>query len=322
MRSTRMLGLAAVAVVMLVAVLPAKAITERADRSDSLYLKLATQSSFAPVGQFSFSTSSGNYLASGSLIGNNWVLTAAHVVDQATALNFSINGHSYNASRWIANPGWDPNNLLNGYDLGLVQLSSAVKGITPATLYTGTSEIGSTATIVGYGMTGTGNTGAIKYDGKKRAGQNVIDTLYAGSGADARLLLTDFDNPKNIRDSSMGSNKPLDLEGMIASGDSGGGLFISSGGQYQLAGVTSFCWGLLDRKPNSDYGDVGGFSRVSAFTSWINSNIFAAPTSTFAQADTGTLALKDTAVTPEPATLALLAVGLGGMLFRRRHSGK
>lgn len=286
----------------------ALAVTIRADRSDSQYVSLGASSIYASVGRFDGRMGNSGFIASGTLIAPDWVLTAAHVVDKATSLNFSIGGATYTGSSWTAYSGWN-GDLMAGYDIGLVHLNSSVN-VKPASLYTGTSELRQTATFVGYGMTGTGITGATKLDGKKRAGQNVID-----GAQNARLLLSDFDNPNSRRDNYFGSATPLNLEGLIAPGDSGGGVFITTKAGTFLAGVNSFgaAW---DGKVNSDYGDLCGYTRVSAFNSWIASVIGGSTSSSMSNVAMNAASFRafNTVDVPEPSTVCLLVSG-GLLLF-------
>jgi hypothetical protein len=302
----RQLGLLLGTFAILLAHGSAPAGTIRHDRSDSQYLALGAGADYLSVGRFQGSTGTSNYSASGTLIAPDWVLTAGHVVDAAQSLIFTLNGTRYSATNWVANPQWK-GDLLAGYDIGLVHLSSPVTNVQPATRYTGTSEVGRVGTAVGYGMTGTGLTGTTIFDGQKRGEQNVIDKLQ-----NSRLFLSDFDSPSKRTESKMGSNRPLDLEGLIGPGDSGGGVFINVGGKAYLAGVNSFA-GAYDGKVDSDYGDISGHVRVSAFNSWIDSVIGMKPVVSAAAPQSASIN-----AVPEPATWLLLLLGSLTLLIVRR----
>lgn len=262
-------------------------VTIRDDQLDSGYLNLAISPEYSPVGTL---VNSWGYNGSGVLISPDWVLTAAHNLIAASSATFTINGTSYTSTQVVRHPSWQNGNPMAGYDFGLVHLSSSVAPVPPAALYQGLSEFGLTATFAGFGMTGTGLTGYQTLDNQKRAFQNLIDGDF---GNPSLLLGSDFDHPRNPGDNDFGDPTPLALEGAVAPGDSGGGVFITIGSQTYLAGVISFIAGR-DGNANSDYGDVSGFGRISAALPWINSTI------------------------PEPSTSLLLAVGGSALLWGRR----
>jgi len=303
----------------------------RADRDDQLYLDLGADPLYEAVGQFSWSDTQYDYFASGTLIdspGNLWVLTAAHVLDSSSIgeRTFTLGSNSYSVVESDVYPKWN-GDLSRGYDIALAKLSDAPVGVTPATLYTGSSEAGLIGTFVGYGMTGTGLTGATTFDSVKRAGQNAIDAFYR-TGRTSRMFGVDFDDP-NGSTQVYGDSAALELEYLTSFGDSGGGVYIDLDGSSYLAGVTSWGADYNGNGLDDDYGDVGGYIRVSAFTSWIDSVIDTSgggggnghgkgggngnghPKKPHDLAGLST-------VVPEPATLSMLLLGGFAVLRRRR----
>ena len=311
--------LAAVFLVLVgVVAVPAQAVVVRDSQNDSLYQTLGSSAAYDSVGRFMGTTTRSGFLASGTLVAPDWVLTAAHVVDSAKTLSFTIGGQTYQADRKIVYPGWN-GDLWSGYDIGLVHLSKAVDNIEPAHLYTGCGELNQADTVVGFGKTGTGNSGDTKCDGLKRGAQNVISQIEH-----KRLLVADFDKPLPAGAVPLGYSQALPLEGLIAPGDSGGGLFITTATGTYLAGINSFVgsdFGL----PRSVYGNFSGHTRVSAFSDWIEARIRGEdPVPTGALEKDSAKPQRSTAYpAPEPGSLALLfaaaaMLGISRYLLRRR----
>ncbi len=291
----------------------AHAIVVRSNQSDTLYQNLGSKSVYASVGRLDGTTNRSGFLASGTLIAPDWVLTAAHVVDNAKTLSFTIGGETYEVDRKISNPNWN-GNLWSGYDIGLVHLSKVVPNVAPAVIYTGSGELNQTDTVVGYGKTATLDSGLKKADGRKRAAQNVISQIENN-----RLLVAKVDEPLSLGSVPLGAARSLPLEGLIAPGDSGGGLFITTASGTYLAGVNSFIgsgFGL----PVSDYGNFSGHTRVSAFSRWIESNVrgdVSSVSDELAEA-AGAAPAPTLIAAPEPGSLALLAAAGVCLAISRR----
>ena len=263
---------------------PASALagTRRHDRDDVAdYQSPALDPKYNSIGavRYSFFELS---LGTGNLISPKWVLTAGHVVDDNSTHFFYANGATFNtglkvqANLLLPHPLWDVKDIFAGNDIGLMRLSQPISNITPAARFTG-SELGNIATTLGYGQTGTGQTGATTLDGIRRAGTNTIDVFGASAGYPAGASDTywaaDFDNPDSPLPNRLGAAIALDREYCVAGGDSGGGSFIEVNGKPYLAGVTSFLDGVYgggDGSDNASYTDTFGVTRVALFNSWID----------------------------------------------------
>ncbi|MCL2117526.1 MAG: trypsin-like serine protease [Planctomycetaceae bacterium] len=242
----------------------------------------------------------GNYLGhgSGSLLSTGMhILTAAHVTCDAAgnplpATSFRItfvlpNGTvSRTVSLNTVHASWT-GDAYTETDLAILTLSEiAPAGAERYDIYRGSDEIGSVQTTVGFGATGTGNSGDIVYDFQRRWGQNRYDavgSIFSLYGFDysPNLLVYDVDSgsPQNdafgyyfgIYNTGLGSA----YESTSAHGDSGGPAFING----QIAGVVS--WGSsvfypsvtdIDINPtNCSFGEFSFDVRVSVYADWIDS---------------------------------------------------
>jgi len=254
---------------------------------------------FPSVGELTGPGQSG----SGVLIGSDWVLTAGHIAfAKGSTATFAIGGTNYAVSSSITHPDYSFGSLAS--DLGLVRLANPVTGIPVVRTHQFTDSLlptGLEAVWVGYGFTGTGLDGASP-PLELRAFTNVID----GFGPDFEDLfpssfVADFDRPDGSTNAVGSTTAATRLEGNVAPGDSGGGVFVEIDGEYRLIGINSYT-ATLDSFPagsNSRYGALSGATNLQGFHAWI-------------AAETGILPV------PEPTTLLLLAPGLALAMRRRR----
>jgi hypothetical protein len=219
--------------------------------SDSKYVKYGQD--FVYVGKLCGSyTDGGKFCASAVAIDDFNILTAAHVVKGSDSCKITINSKVICVSNIICHKDFEAN-LFGIADIAVGHCDSPIGLKFYPALYDDESEVDSVCSISGYGLTGNFKTGARIYDGKKRAGSNRIDRI------EKDLLICD--------PSARGSKGYTSLEFLIASGDSGGGLFIGN----RLAGINS-CVMVGGRSPNSSYGEESGHTRISKFIEWIKEN--------------------------------------------------
>ena len=247
---------------------------------------------YPSVGKVTGSSFSG----SGVLISDRWVLTAGHVAMGKTGGTFTIGGTGYAIQASVTHPDYAfPNNFS---DLGLLQLASSVAGVTPASmlgLSSSSQLLGLEAAWVGFGIGGTGSTGAQgSFD--HRAFTNIIDVFGPAYGLTGTAFIADFDKPDGSTNASGSSPTATRLEGNVASGDSGGGVFITVNGRPYLVGITSFTGGFSPGM-NSRYGSISGASDLQQFHTWI---------------------YEETGVSPVPEPSAALLGALGALALLRR----
>lgn len=214
-------------------------------------------------------TSGSGLGGSGVLISDRWVLTAGHIAIGKTGGTFAVGGTNYTVESTIIHPGYSFGS--NSFDLGLMYLSTAVTGVAPATMYHFGSVdaiLGEEATWVGHGLSGTGLTGA-QTPFEFRAFTNVIDVLGPTYGLTETAFIADFDHPDGSTNAPHSSPDATRLEGNLASGDSGGGVFVNVDGVAYLVGINSFTGGF-EPGMNSRYGSISGASHLEFFHAWIH----------------------------------------------------
>lgn len=156
--------------------------------------------------------------ASSVIISPHWAVTAAHVVSSADDVVIVSNGKEYKISKVKIHKDFEKESVGRN-DIALCYSEDDFGMDFYPELYKGSDETGKIASMCGYGITGTFSTGAVRSDDLKRAGSNIIERTKR----------------KCLICNNLGGRK-TELEFMIASGDSGGGLFIDG----KLAGVNSF----------------------------------------------------------------------------------
>jgi len=190
------------------------------------------------------------FYASAVVISPNWILTAAHVVKGGSEIKITIDGKDHDIKKIIINENFKDEEI--GYhDLALGYCEDDLGLSFYPELYEKNDEVSKVVSIAGYGMTGTFSTGYEKSDGIRRAGSNIVERTE-----------------RNVLVCTNMGGKRTQLEYMIASGDSGGGLFIDG----KLAGINSFVM-AADGKSNSDYGDECAHTRISLYTNWVKEKI-------------------------------------------------
>ena len=287
--------------------------------------------SYSGVAFLELQKSSGEGACTGSLLpGGSYILTAAHCVTNsenqgvfdtiATTVDFSKQSTSQfktSVTDYFINPGWTGDVRRGGKDIAVLKLAEqAPANIQQYDINRVNDEVGKVFTAVGFGDSGTGNTGVTMYDGAKRSGLNRYDDT--ASNLNDTVLLADFDNGNSAND-FFGQYAGLNDTGLgtqevgTASGDSGGPGLIDG----KIAGIVSFslsecglptgCVADINTTPDRSFGEVFGYTRVSSYSNFIDDAVAGR--------------IVATASVPEPSTnLGLIVFGAGTIFaIRKRH---
>jgi hypothetical protein len=189
------------------------------------------------------------FCASCVAIDDHHILTAAHVVKDYKECYITVSpDKKYQVNNIISHKDFEKDFGVADIAIGYVKESMGLEYY--PTLYETDDEEGKVCCMSGFGLTGTFLNGATISDNKRRAGSNKIDYI------DRNLLI--------CTPSKKGQEGYTSLEFLIASGDSGGGLFIDG----KLAGINS-CVMTTGKTIRSKYGEESGHTRVSKFVQWI-----------------------------------------------------
>lgn len=222
--------------------------TRDPNTSDEKYLEYGKD--FHYVGLLCGEYENGNlFCGSAVAIDDHNILTAAHVIHKAKTCVFILKDEKHCIKKIISHKDFIYENYATAdIAIGHSETPFLLKFYPP--LYDNNDEESKLCCIAGYGFYGTFLSGSTEYDGLRRAGSNIVDSI------DRDLLLC---SPSKRTDKSFTS-----LEFLISTGDSGGGLFIDG----KLAGINS-CINAVGRKPISTYNEESGHTRISKFIDWI-----------------------------------------------------
>ncbi|KAF0296009.1 Trypsin-1 [Amphibalanus amphitrite] len=201
----------------------------------------------------------------GTVINNQWVMTAAHCTAGESAGNLQVLLRKHNigsdsnqirmsVSQIVDHPSYNSRTL--SHDFSLLKLSQTIdfsslsNQVAPACLPSGGDFVDVDAIVSGWGtLSSGGSRPSVLQDVTVQTMSNAECTSDLGQGQiDSSMICADVD--AGGKDSCQG--------------DSGGPLVTDVSGRYTLIGVVSWGYGCADQ------GSPGVYSRITAVSSWIS----------------------------------------------------
>jgi hypothetical protein len=203
--------------------------------------------------------------ASGVYLGAGWMLTASHVGAGNTILNGLLFQWDGGFQR-LTNGDGSATDLILFHLKNLPALPKLTLASSPPSSFSLVDFIGygriagSTETNIGANTGFYWSASGFKSWGNNKVNLGGLKTINAGAG-NVTVFVTDFTSP-----ATPGPTGPTSDEAQAAAGDSGGGVFLNGGSNWQLVGMIDAINTQSNQTDNTAvYGDLTFIANISTY---------------------------------------------------------